>query len=426
MNKKGFTLVELISVLIILILLFLFAINTVRKHMDSSEKKATSATAASFFKTAGDYATIKNNDTNVENDKIFGFYTVDTLYDLGLKMEGKKPTGGYVYIYNDKVVSGCIELEDNKVNYVNGNVKAAVEGKCTRISGYNKVTKTYHIDYTGAEETVTLNEAGKYMLEAWGAQGGDANATFIGGYGGYSNALFELLDGEELTLYINVGGTGAGKCNRTNCAGGYNGGSNTGSGTDSAIYYGAGGGATSISLVTGLLSTLESNKDKIILVAGGGGGASYVNSSNGNNGASGGGYVGNSSLVNSVSKLYHGTGGAQLNGGLSSFTSSNPGSFGQGGTFISAISNVASGGAGGGYYGGGYAGGGGSGYTPSKFTLPSNQREVLIESHTMACHKCHASSLADTKTTSTESFNSTAVSTVPKAGNGFVRITKVS
>ncbi len=423
MNKKGFTLVELISVLVILILLFLFAVTTVKKHIDSSEKKATVAAAQSLFRTTSNFATINNNEQG--KDKIFGLYTVDALYDLGLKLDGKKPTGGYVYIYDDKVVSGCIEVGENKVNYVNGKVKNAIEGKCTNPSGYNKVTKTYNFDYSGEEETISLSNPGKYIIEAWGASGGNANDTYVGGAGAYSRVEYSLLENEEVTLYINVGGEGKGKCNRTNCVGGYNGGSDTGSGSDSAIYYGAGGGATSIALVSGTLSTLESNKDKILLVAAGGGGASYVNSNTGNNGGAGGGYVGNNSLTNSVSRLYYGSGGTQENGGSSSFTSSNQGAFGQGGTFVSAISNVASAGAGGGYYGGGYAGGGGSGYTPLKITLPTNSREVTLSDHVMVCHKCHASNITEWKTLSTDNTNKDAVSNVPKIGNGFVRITPI-
>ena len=421
MNKKGFTLVELISVLVILILLFLFAVTTVKKHIDSSEKKATVAAAQSLFRTTSNFATINNNEQG--KDKIFGLYTVDALYDLGLKLDGKKPTGGYVYIYDDKVVSGCIEVGENKVNYVNGKVKNAIEGKCSATAGYNKVTKTHNYNYTQTEETLNLTNKGKYIIEAWGAQGGDANDNFKGGIGGYSRIEFSLLEGEEVTLYINVGGQGKGRCNRSNCLGGYNGGSATGSGSDSAIYYGAGGGATSIALESGLLSTFESKKDKVLLVAGGGGGASYVNGQNGNNGGSGGGYVGNSSLINSVSRLYYGSGGTQVSAGTSSFSSSNPGSFGLGGTFISAISNVASAGAGAGYYGGGYAGGGGSGYTAVKFTLPTNSREVTISTHQMTCNKCHPSNIAEWKTLSSDNASLEPLSNTPKLGDGAVRIT---
>ena len=423
MNKKGFTLVELISVLVLLVLLFLFAITTVRKHMDSSEKKATRASALSFINTVSGYASVNNNDP--DQDKIAGFYDVNTLYGLGVKMDGKKPVHGYVYVYKDAVINGCIEIQGNKVNYINGVLKNPVEGKCTYPVGYNKVTKTYNIEYNGLEETVTLNEPAKYIIEAWGASGGDASNNFTGGYGAYVKGEIELLEDEELTLYINVGGEGKGKCNRTNCAGGYNGGSNTGSGSNGSIYYGAGGGATSISLVSGLLSTLSEDKDKILLVAAGGGGASYINDQTGNNGGNGGGYVGNSSLVNSVSGLYYGSGGTLIDGGRSSFSSSSPGSFGQGGTFISAINNIASGGAGGGYYGGGYAGGGGSSYFASKITLPANSREVTINDAFMICHNCHTSNYAPTKTLSTKNYNDKASSNLPNKGNGYVRITKI-
>ena len=421
-NKNGFTLMELIAVLVILILLFLFAVTRVRKSIDSSQKKSVTASTLSFVKTVRGFIETNNNES--VNAKYEGLFTVSQLYDLGVKLDGKKPEDGYVYVYNNDVVNACLYFGEYKVNILSGKQKDPIEGTCTALSeGYNKVIKTYIFKATKNEENVTLDKEGKYLIEAWGAQGGSANKDYIGGYGGYSKAILTLGDGESLKLYINVGTKGASNCNKTSCSGGYNGGTDSGSGTDAAPYYGAGGGATSIALSSGLLNTLSSSKDKVVMVAAGGGGASYINNSLGNNGGNAGGYVGNNSLSNSASKLYFGTGGTQTEGGSSSFTNSINGTFGKGGEFSSAIDNVASAGAGGGYYGGGYAGGGGSSYIAKSIINPSSNNEVLLSDRMMYCYNCYESHNVLTRTKKTNRVNSNAYSNNAKIGDGEVRIT---
>ena len=424
-KNKGFTLVELISVLVILILLFLVAVAAVRKNIENSELKATKATAIQFVKGTNDIVAFNNSD--LTNPIISGLYTYDQLVKLGLKMDGKKPENGYAYIYDGRVISACIDIENHKVNFLHGKYKDAISGTCKTTEGYNRVTRTHSIPYTGSEKTVTLNESGKYVVEAWGAQGGNANNNYPGGYGAYARTEFFLDNGETLTLYINVGGKGKNGCNRSNCVGGYNGGTDSGTANSSALYYGSGGGATSVALQSGLLSTLEDNKDKVILVAGGGGGASYVNNSSGNKGGAGGGFIGGSSLTTEtyVNGLYYGSGGTQTHGGMSSFTSSTEGSFGKGGELISTIGDYASSGAGGGYYGGGYAGGGGSSYYATSFVVPSSSREVETTKSVVYCYECSESKLFETRTVKTTGINKEALSGRVREGHGFVRITKV-
>ena len=61
-------------------------------------------------------------------------------------------------------------------------------------------------NYTGKEVAYAIPSTGKYKIEAWGAQGGDATTTYIGGYGGYSTGEVNLNAND--ILYINVGGQG--------------------------------------------------------------------------------------------------------------------------------------------------------------------------------------------------------------------------
>lgn len=255
----------------------------------------------------------------------------------------------------------------------------------------------FEYDYTGSVQTFTAPVSGTYQLEVWGAQGGSS-----GGVGGYSIGTVYLT--ENQVLYINVGGAGNGT------KGGYNGG-----GTALTGGYG-GGGATHIATKSGLLSTLSSNIDNVLIVAGGGGG----NGASGAGGSAGG--ISGSKGVDGECSNKAGSGGTQTAGGACVDTSySNKGSFGAGGAGKGGNNGGAGGaglyggasGTGGGCYGGG---GGGSSYIGN----------TLLTNKSMYCYNCTTSSDETTKTISTTCTNTVATENCAKKGNGFARITLLS
>ena len=255
----------------------------------------------------------------------------------------------------------------------------------------------FEYDYTGSVQTFTAPVSGTYKLEVWGAQGGSS-----GGVGGYSIGTVYLT--ENQVLYINVGGAGNGT------KGGYNGG-----GTALTGGYG-GGGATHIATKSGLLSTLSSNIDNVLIVAGGGGG----NGASGAGGSAGG--ISGSKGVDGECSNKAGSGGTQTAGGACVDTSySNKGSFGAGGAGKGGNNGGAGGaglyggasGTGGGCYGGG---GGGSSYIGNS----------LLTNKVMYCYNCTTSSDETTKTISTTCTNTVATENCAKKGNGFARITLLS
>ena len=201
--------------------------------------------------------------------------------------------------------------------------------------------------YTGGMQSYKAAYSGIYKLEAWGAQGGNAdngaNGSFTrayGGLGGYSKGEIFLSAGE--TIYIFVGQQGGWGGSSLNPVGGWNGGGN-------AQNHGgaSGGGATDARRSGQALANR-------IIVAGAGGGAQTMNTSySPANGGDGGGLTGGSAKSTGYwSTGYYGTGGSQSNGGTYSSgwgtIPSIPGSLGQGGNAYSSYS----GGGGGGYYGG--------------------------------------------------------------------------
>ena len=269
---------------------------------------------------------------------------------------------------------------------------------------------------------------GNYKLETWGGQGGSYSSSIRGGYGGYASGTINLKGNEK--LYIYVGGQGLlGSGKSFSRAGGYNGGGSASVTYSQSLYAGSGGGATHIAVVSGLLSTLESNKNAVIIVAGGGGGSGWYSSTNYGSGGDGGGYQGKNGT--SYLNTNVGTGGTQDGPGFtSSYPDNGKGSFGQGA--ISSGSIYA--GAGGGWYGGGLpssnanGAGGGSGYI-------GNNR---LFDKAMFCYNCSESDDQGTYTTSTygttnhgdernsecsSGYSDTPISKCAKTGNGHARIT---
>ena len=280
-------------------------------------------------------------------------------------------------------------------------------------------TKTVDFDYTGTEQIFTAPVSGTYKLETWGAQGGDANENYIGGYGGYSyGSIYLKMDD---VVYVNVGGAGVTTSDfESMVSGGYNGGGAAmNSNLKCSIYTsGSGGGATHISKQSGTLDTLENYKYDIFIVSGGGGGSSYCNEVNYGNGGHGGGYTGTTAfnLSSDSAGNGYGYGGTQNSPGCMTdelYCSL----FGH--AFISTSSKTTVTGGGGGFYGGGPArisgAGGGSGYIGNS----------LLTNKAMYCYNCEESPEESTKTVSTTCVEETPTSNCAKKGNGYARITYI-
>ncbi|MCR4581170.1 MAG: InlB B-repeat-containing protein, partial [Bacilli bacterium] len=257
-------------------------------------------------------------------------------------------------------------------SYENVNVIGNGNGACDY-----QVGDVFEFEYTGSEQTFTVNCPGQYQLEVWGAQGGgndpDSNTGSRAGKGGYTKGITEInIAGTELYVYVGQ----AGKTVNSWTVGGWNGGGG-------AVYtgnaLGTGGGATDIRLVPGSWDDFSSLRSRII-VAGAGGGADDTGSASGTyhskisgefaspggndndeSGGAGGGLNGGGAVTSGYEANYgYGT---QISGGYSNVGAN--GGFGYGG----GTSNSGDyGGGGGGYYGGGsgganyQGGGGGSSY----------------------------------------------------------------
>ncbi len=326
---------------------------------------------------------------------------------------------GYTFI-------GWYDEEDNKIDnttILSSKGHKTLKAKWKYICPY-ATGKTWNFNYTGGEQTFTTPCDGEYKIELWGASGGNAFgiASNYGGLGAFvSGSAFFFREDQ---LFINVGGRGA-NSNNTGTAydgnyrfskGGYNGGGNS-SGNGYCVGAG-GGGATHLSLVSGLLSKIK-NKSDVLMVAAGGGGASRDqanrNTYEGNGGAGGilNGYNG-STRGNTQCLAY---GASQTSGGKSC-SASYYGFFGGSDYTLSGSRLIDGGGGGSGYYGGGNAicsgGGGGSSYVNENSRFTINNTNYVFNNIVTADGK----SLMPT--------HSGTGNMTGNSGNGYAKITLVS
>ena len=98
---------------------------------------------------------------------------------------------------NGKEVSGINNTKDEfTINDINGDISVDVINDSTEYDTESylecNVDNTWNFDYTGGEQTFTAPVSGTYKLETWGAQGGSANETYYGGYGGYCTNYWNI------------------------------------------------------------------------------------------------------------------------------------------------------------------------------------------------------------------------------------------
>ena len=218
---------------------------------------------------------------------------------------------------------------------------------------------------TGAEQIFEVpDQVSSLHLVLIGGRGGDAGST---GFGHVVTGDLQVTPGT--TLYIEVGGNGAGSIGLQGAAGGFNGG---GAGGTALVNAGAGGGgASDIRTVSRTdPGTLESRR--MVAAGGGGRGGGDLQFTGGVGGSAGS--DGLAGAVGGVPASIGGGGGAGTataggSGGISVPLAGDSGALGVGGRGASSTdpSSNGGGGGGGGYYGGGggargsNAGGGGGG-----------------------------------------------------------------
>ena len=400
--KKGFTLVELLAVIVILIVISVIVVNRVNNIMKKNNENAVIANSETVIKKINENA----STSRLTQSFYDGVYSIQQLYDMGLELKGTKPSDGQVVIASGKVYYACFVYEKYVFNLNGGNKTVNKGNEC------EDIIINREFAYTGAVQTYEVLFDGNYKLEVWGAQGGGAHHSSengTAGKGGYSTGVVTLKAGD--ILYVYVGGEGKTKVLKGTVDGGFNGGgygwSNTGGSSDVPS---SGGGATDIRLVRANGSWYNTNHTSWltdesllsrIIVAGGGGGGGMDREAAG----SGGGTSGISG---------NGAGGTQTTGHA----------FGKGAdstTANGANANYGGPGAGGGWYGGSLSGwrgaGGGSGFILTAETVGNAPTGYSVSSD---YYLSSASTIAGNALMPTHDGTSTMTG---NEGNGYAKIT---
>lgn len=354
--KKGFTLVELLAVMILLGIISLIAIPSISKILNRSREKAYESTKKELIKAAKKYAAEHTSQLPIQELN---------SAEKCLRINDMVKNG---YINEDEVIDP--RTEETMIGFIKITYDASYKQyvyeyttECTirDVSDENVIFNT-----SNGSQTYVVPKTGKYKIELWGARGGaGSNNSTYAGYGGYTSGIIELKANTKLYFY--VGSTTNSKDS------GFNGGGSGSIGNNVQGF--GGGGATDVRLISGAWNNENSLRSRI-MVAGGGGGTNlwYYTAT-----LSGGGIVGylrggfGGGLNGGPGYRYNGT---DLVGDFAGGTQTTGFAFGKGGnaTVPSHFGWGAEGrgGGGGGYYGGiaqtasgtytNAAGGGGSSY----------------------------------------------------------------
>ena len=228
---------------------------------------------------------------------------------------------------------------------LSANTVATLNVSCTKEYEY-KGTPGYTYAYTGSEQTFTTPSTAPYLVECWGAQGGNAG-PYLGGKGGYVAGIITLSSG--IVLYAYVGGQ----------AQAFNGAGISRDDQINSQFGNSGGGSTDFRLVSGSTWKEFNSLKSRILVAAGGGGANYRRDNYGmGNGGYGGGLTGGNGETTNNHKYWSvGCGGSQTEGGKMisyNYTIDNEIYYGHFGyCAVGTSSLLIQSGGGSGYYGGG-------------------------------------------------------------------------
>ena len=410
-KKNGFTLVELLAVLVILIIILTIAMVVTKKQIERARKNAFLSEALTYANAGYDkYSNDRSHKMYgaIDDDLYHGSVTNHVCFNVQAHLTDKyvkKSDAVYKGSVDVCYGTGCtyttkVWLTDGE-SFIDGEedpsksvaVKTAFTteyyNSCgvatTGIGGIStpEAPNVINFPYTGDEQQFLPGKTGLYKIEVWGAQGGSCDFVH-GGYGGYS--VVETTLYTDQTLYINVGGQG-GTC-ANGKQGGYNGGGTGGCDYNNELG-GGGGGLTHVATKSGLLSK-PVNRDYVLVVAGGGGGGRN-HRGNFSDGASAGGYrvygVGHKEQAAYYGKGENGCAGS--GGGLFGASSDN---------YSPTVS------------------GGGSGFIGN----PSTTNKKM-----MCFTGCSTSSDAATKTIDTSNVSEQPISEYVKQGDGHARITYI-
>ena len=136
-KKNGFTLIELLAIIVILAIIAVITTPIILEIIDNSKKGAAKDSAYGYKDSINKFYVSKlseDSSYNIPND----VYTVSELKTNGVDYSGQEPgNNSRIAIYNNKVISGCLEFGDYKVYISNGEIGDPLKGQCEEVFEFN-------------------------------------------------------------------------------------------------------------------------------------------------------------------------------------------------------------------------------------------------------------------------------------------------
>ena len=158
--KKGFTLVELLAVIVILAIIALITVPLIINIVESSRKGAARSSAYGYMEGVNIF--YSKELLKGSNFTLNGTLNVDEngyLEDNKIEVEGTMAKGGHLTYNNGKVSEGCLTINEYKVSIENDEVTNVEKGSCDGTSTESEeeevLAPCLNFDFDSATGTIT-------------------------------------------------------------------------------------------------------------------------------------------------------------------------------------------------------------------------------------------------------------------------------
>lgn len=134
-KKNGFTLIELLAIIVILAIIAVITVPIILNIIDDAKKGSIKDSAYGYKDAINNYYISKLQTK--EMNKLDGEYIIleqgqllldDKVYDI--PFTGTSPNGGYLNYKKNKIIDGCLTIEEYKVTLENDEIKTVEKGQC--------------------------------------------------------------------------------------------------------------------------------------------------------------------------------------------------------------------------------------------------------------------------------------------------------
>ncbi len=164
-NKKGnaFTLIELLAIIVILAIIAVITVPIILNIIENS-KRGAATDSAYGYKDAIDKFYVSKLSIDSGYNIPDGLHTLNDFDTMGVTVSGKKPAGNsFLKTVKNKVIQGCLQYDEYKVEFIDGRPQNAQKGTCKTVEVvYVDVNENGKIDMA---DTVKIENDEFYVLE---------------------------------------------------------------------------------------------------------------------------------------------------------------------------------------------------------------------------------------------------------------------